>query len=230
MVAVATREPVRLTRDDCEALALTKIHANVRKEESALMATRWFDYRLLHPVQATLFFARVYENAIRDIHARTKDQLEAESVLVLDDANVLNTRDGTSYWQARQACDRIGCRYDFALRWIMNRYTDRGWQVFPRPNQLYGVELVMDLADAWAIECSASLQFPISPFYRTEHYVGHPDQDAYQAWLVGQIKSRTAEHWRPLSRAMGERVIDVDLALREFGPEATSKARRFAGL
>lgn len=221
---------VVLTRDDCEALALTSIPADLRLEEPELMARKWFDYRLLHPVQATLHFAHQYERAVRDAYERTRDRDSARLLRVLDQPNVLAGRDGSAFWQARQACDRVGCRYDFALRWIMTRFADRGWRVLPRPNQIYGVEVVMDLDDAWKVECAASMQFPRAQFYHAEQYAGHPDQVAYQRWLIEQIRARTHEYWRPVSRALGAGALDRETVLSEFGPETLRKAVRFIGL
>lgn len=219
-----------MTADDLEALALTRIPAEMRREEPDLMLTKWFDYRLLHPVTATNYYAGCYQTAVRNAYAQTKDRDSASSIVVVGDQNILLDREGTSYWRARQACDQVGCRYEFALRWAMTRMGERGWHVFPRPNQLYSIELVLDLADAWKIECAASLQFPISKFFKIDHYVGHPDQDAYQAWLIEQIKSRTNEHWRPLSRAFSEKVLDHELAVKAFGLESVKKARAVAGI
>lgn len=216
--------------DDCEMLALIRIPVEQRKQDAELLGSAWFDYRLLHPVKSTLLFSQNYERAVRDAYARIKDKEGAKTLKVLTERNVLLTRDAVSYWTARQACDRIGCRYDWALRWMFHRFADRGWHMIPRPNQLYAVDLLLDLQDAWKVECAASLQFPRSRFYRIDQWVGHPTQRAYRRFLVEQVKQRGTDPWRPLSRLFNERMLDPQSALEEFSEREVRKACASAGI
>jgi hypothetical protein len=112
----------------------------------------------------------------------------------------------------------------------MNRFADRGWTFFPRPNQLYSVELVMDLADAWAVECKNSFQIAKLPFYKNSEYVGHHDQIAYRTWLIDGILVQPTDHWRSLSRLFSEGVLNESDARSRFPANVVERALRVAGL
>lgn len=217
-----------LTVDDYEALTLAKIPVEYRKLEPDLYGSKWFDYKPLHPAEATLLFVRLYEGAIRIAYGKYKDVEASARIKVLPYTDPFVSRDIVSFWTARQNYDRIGCRYEFGLRWTMDRFADRGWSFFPRPNQLYGSEMMLDLADAWRIECSAALQIAKLPFFRVENYTGHHDQDAYRQWLIGQVKARGNGEWRALSRLLSERVVDEAAITGHFTPYVIAKASNVA--
>lgn len=220
-----------LTPDDCEAIVFAKIPVEVRVPEAEVMSQRWFDYRRMHPVHATYLWAHLYTGAVRDAYAKTKDRDGAATLQVLPAEDVFQTPFAVACWTARQRFDSIGVRYDFALRFCMNRFADRGWNVFPRPNQLYGEELILDIADAWKIECRASLQIAKDVRFRNDHFVGAPEQVAYREWLMDQVRQRCAipaESYRPLSRLFSEKVLLPEHALPVFGDKAVRKAMMIA--
>lgn len=226
----AARPIPRLTLDEIESLSLTRIGVELRQQEPELYTKKWFDYRWSHPCMSTLHFAQQYERAVKNAYAVTRDRDASEALVVLPDMNVMVGRDCASFWAARQALDTIGCRYDWALRWVMTRCCDRGWHVLPRPNQLYSHELVLDIADAWKIECAASLQFARSPLFQASRFNGHPHQIAYREFMVEQIKRRGVDSWRSLSRVLGMGALDTNTAINVFGLKDTKRACDIAGI
>ena len=180
-----------LSNSDSWMIELVQVPAEYREQEAALMRSRWFDYRHLLPAQATLLFAEKYRAYYQEFYGKTRCINHAGNVdplrgfsLEAGGANFL------CMWQARQEADRIGCKYDFYLRYVFNRFWDRGWKCLPRPNQIFSEELSADIADAWATECLASLQFATSERFRNESYCGHPDQIAHHSFLIEQVKLR----------------------------------------
>lgn len=213
-----------LSADDCDLLALAHIPAEARKDEASLFDRKWFDYRHLHPVQATYLYAAQYQKAIEAIYAETKDIRTVGSIKAFEPEDIFKGRELLAFWFARQACDRVGCRYEFALRFIMRRFADRGWHIFPRPNQCYSLELVLDIQDAWKAECATKLQFPRHPRFKNPEFVGHDDQVAYRQWLIDQIKERGAHMHRGLSRALSEGCLTKEEALEAFGESVVRRA------
>jgi hypothetical protein len=208
----------KLTVADCELLAFARIGRAHRERESYLFTTKWFDYRHLHPVKATYLFAHRYEECVRAFYSETKDRASADKARAFDTPNVFANREIAAVWIARQAMDAIGCRYEFGIRFALKRFNDRGWRMFPRPNQLYSTEFLLDLRDAWQRQCDAVLELPKHPRFNVAAYEGHPDQDAWQAWAVRQIKRRQHQD-RVLSRLFQEELLPVGLASRSFpGP------------
>lgn len=216
-----------ISRDDAWLLELANIPQELRDEEAALMKTRWFDQRDLLPAQATYFFTSRYDEIYRDHFAMMRDRDGAEEAMtrVVDD--VFHGSDLIPMWKARQEADKIGCRYDFYLYFIFKRVWERGHRMLPRPNQLYGDELVLDIRDAWEEAKRSSLQLATSPRFKPDAYVGHPDQIAYHAYLVEQIKQR--EHPAKLIARLvfRERVLPLEIAGEHFGGDVLHKAQFF---
>lgn len=214
-----------LTVGDCELLALTKVQPIYRQREADLFQRKWFDYRHLHPVQATYLFAECYQEAMKKAYIENKDKASAEDAIAFkgDIFTGVQAHELTSIWRARQMLDALGLRYEFALRYAVRRFSDIGWRIFPRPNQLYGEEFLLDARDAWHIECEASLQIPLHERFQMAHFIGHSDQLAYQAWLIEQIKKRPVQY-TALARAINAGVFSKELALRHFTSSVCKKA------
>ncbi|KVH05377.1 hypothetical protein WS84_27985 [Burkholderia anthina] len=216
-----------LTPADCEMLALSRIAPSSRAVEALLFLRKWFDYRHLHPVQATYLFAHEYHDAIKRAYARQKDIRTVEKIKPIDVAGLFDSRELAAVWRARQAFDAVGCRYEFGLDFVVRRACDRGWRTFPRPNQLYAEEVALDLRDAWIAECKKSIQLARDERFLIENYRGHPDQIAYQAWQIDQIKSRGGNRAMLLSRLLSERAVSESVARAAFGEVTLQQAKRF---
>jgi hypothetical protein len=216
-----------LTVADCEMLALTRVEPSLRVAESLLYTRKWFDVRQYHPVQATYLFAHEYAQAVRRAYGRQKDIRKLEDVKGFDVEGLFESRELTAMWRARQAFDAIGCRYEYGLDNIMKRFCDRGWRVFPRPNQLYAEEVILDVRDAWNGECKAVMQLAKHERFHTQNFTGHPDQIAYQAWQIAQVKTRGGNRAMLLARLLQEHVVTEQAVAAEFGDSVLAQAKRF---
>lgn len=217
-------------RGACEALALQRLTPDVRALEADLFASKWHDYRLWHPTIATYYYVHCYIEAARRFCAQNNDVERAEQLKVFAVEDIFGSRDLTACVIARQHLDRIGCRYEWALSWMIKRHSDRGWMAFPRPNQLYGEELVMDIGDAWREQCAIALQIPRAAHFQVKDGAQlTPVQREYAEWICEQVRTRTVEHWRPLSRLVGEGVLSVEVARQVFGDTTVSRALKSLG-
>lgn len=208
----------KLTPADCELLAFARIGRSNRDRESTLAKTRWFDYRHLHPVQSTYLWSRTYEESAQRFVAQTKDRDSALEVRAFNTDDIFKSPEVTGCWMARQGMDVVGCRYEFGIMFALRRFSDRGWRMFPRPNQLYGTEFVLDLHDAWKLECVATLQLAKHPRFKRTNYVGHPDQDDYHGWLMGQVQKRKFQD-KIVERLVAGDLLDPALAARTLNKE-----------
>jgi hypothetical protein len=216
-----------LDLQQCEELSLQAVSEDIRSAEADLFDTKWFDYRMWHPVQATYYWAHCYVQASKTFCARTFDQEKAASVQGLIAPNIFATREASAAIVARQHLDRVGCRYEWAMTFIINRFMDRGWVSLPRPNQLYGEELIWDIADAWKVECAASMQLPAHPHYKEDGECLL--RSKYWDFAEQQVRKRGVEHWRSLSRLLAEGVMPVHEAEKRFGVATTSRALKVCG-
>lgn len=213
-----------ITRDDCWLLELANIDEELRIEESSLLTTRWFDYRHMLPAQATYLFAHLYDQVYREFYAMQRDYRDAERIKVLRTQDVFKSSDLVAFWRARQAADRLGCRYDFFLRFAFKQCHERGWNYLPRPNQLYGEALCLDCADAWAELKQASLQLAKHARFKVENFTGHPDQLAYQEYLIEQVKAREHAHHALNRLIVREGVLTAEVASSHFDPDVLKRA------
>lgn len=216
-----------LSRDDLWLREVTLVPQDMRDEEAELMQTRWFDYRDLIPAQATYLFASRYEAMYRESYSMTRDYRDTNKVRPLLNPDVFKGSDLLSLWRARQAADRVGCKYDFYLRFAMRRFWDRGFSYLPRPNQLYGEELILDVADAWEQALQCSLQLAEQGRFKPEAYMGHPDQDAYHLYLVEQIKKREHQHMLLARLVYREKVLPVEVVGKHFSADVLKRAQFF---
>lgn len=217
-----------LTDDDCELLALTQIHHSHLEQEAQAMQNKWFDYRLMPHVKATYLFAREFNIAYQRFFAETRDKETAKMIRGINTDDVFKSRDKTTIHLARQAFDLIGVRYNFGLAFAMRRFLERGWRSMPRPNQLYGDELLADLADAWAEECKVRLQIPKNPYFLAENYEGSRIQNEYNEWLVGQIKMRQNPHLALGNALYTAKVLPESIARSAFDEITITRAKKSA--
>lgn len=208
-----------------EAINYTRLGKDVRMKESELYVRKWFDYRPLHPVQATYLFAACYQRVAQHHFAMTKDVDQAQSIKAFEPEDVFKGSERTSFTVARQNLDRIGVRYIFGINFAFKRCAERGWRIFPRPNQLHNAELLDDLRDAWQEECSVRMQTPRHPRYRADNYIEHPDQNAWHAWISREVDRRERKDWA-LAELFRRKLYPEAVAVKHFGSELVAKASR----
>ncbi len=219
-----------LSRGACEALALQRIPQDLRDREADLVETKWFEERRHHHVLSTYHYAHTYVMGGRAFCRQNNDSERADTLPVLTAPDIFTTRELNALVSARQAFDVIGCRYEWAFSWLVHRFTDRGWMSFPRPNQLYGEEILMDLRDAWKEECAIALQVPKDAYFRLAS--GAPltqVQQEYVSWVLDQARNRSLDPWRPCSRLLKEGVLTPELVEAAFGGEVLRRALKEIG-
>ncbi|UUZ75559.1 hypothetical protein LP414_27975 [Polaromonas sp. P1(28)-13] len=183
-----------LSLEHCEVLAIQNIHRKLLSAEAKLFSTKWFDYRPLHPVQATYLMVHHYNRAFGDFIGTALDRSKRYTQ-AFKGKDFMLAREKPSFWRLRQRIDELGIRYEFFLREAMNWHIARGWGKSvmnpPRPAHLAtNDEMIVDVSNAWARECRAKIQYAASPRFAVPQFVGSADQLAYEAYLIEQIKRR----------------------------------------
>lgn len=197
-----------LTRRQYEAFTLMQVSPGDREGEADLIRSRWFDYSLMHPAEATYLYAHLYKEQTKAfceayIDARTSDAARA---FTPDD--IFHSRDITGMWLARRCADALGVPYEFALRFASLRALNRTYRCFPRPNQLYGEEFETDLKAAWEESLASSLRYSRDERFKARNYAGSQVQKGHMAFVVSQIKRRDpASHPGLLARMFAEGIL-----------------------
>lgn len=179
-----------------DAIATLRVQPALLKQERALLDTKWWDYRLLHPTEATYCFIGTYSRIFKEAYARDIDWSEATKRTVQgyrypDQLKHAPKGHVTMWWKARQAADAIGARYSVFIRSIFSYAKDQGWPEYPRPQHLYqGVMLEAAIA-AWDAEREAYLQFPESQAFHAN--AQHPFKRAFDTELLRDIRARGSQ-------------------------------------
>jgi hypothetical protein len=140
----------------------------------------------------------------------------------------LQTREATNLHLARQAFDIAGVRYEFGIAFAMKRFQTRGWKSMPRVNQLYNEEIILDMQDAWKIECRAKLQIPKHDEFKAENYRGTVTQRQFHEWVAGQVNLRAHKYMSIGQIVYVERVMPEHVAVEMFGEELVARGKRDA--
>jgi hypothetical protein len=204
-----------------EILTIQHIPVKEMKAEAELMGLKWFDYRQLHPMKATYYFAKCYTVAYQDFYRKSLNAEAAQYVRFLKGHDFLEARENKSIWKLRQLCDRMGMRYDFFLGFAMKRHhkmMDCTGKIYaPRPAHLLcNEELIADAMLAWEEQCQISMQVARNPWYRVSNFNGHKDQLAHEAFVIAQINTRQHKQYSLHAALYLYDTVRIEEALRQF--------------
>jgi hypothetical protein len=212
---------IGLTADQYDEIALSLIKADLWAKESELMNTKWWDYRRLHPVEATYVFAYTYieQFALRNRHRVDISRAPYIKPLKGKDPLLDNMKQINSLVKARQFADEYGMPYAFHIKHALKFADERDWVYLPRPSQLYSSKKSADettmryeVVNAWQIEKSRSIQYSRDDYFKIENFEGTDLQLEHQKNLIKQLRDR------PFNRSLigaemvfGARVLDNKL-------------------
>ncbi|GJE46614.1 hypothetical protein F6X53_19225 [Methylobacterium soli] len=195
-------------------------------DERSLFAAKWFDYRFVSPVEATLFFYDIYRDLYQKAWRKNFSVTEAERKRGVPIAGLWSSgREFNSVWRARQVADGLGLPYDFFIREAMEAAFRRGFKRPPRPNQLYHESFGPPILEAWAERQKSMPLLSALPQYRIEAYRNLPVQDEHQAWVVGNLKGRLARPYAIAQACFEQRVLSVERAEAEFSAHQMERVR-----
>jgi len=242
-----------LSRQDCEVLTVQNIPHKLLKEESALMQTKWFDYRRLHPMHATFYFLECYKDAYQgfiraavnaeaapySLPCATKEykmvkssktgRMVKSNFVIREGLTFIDSRERLSFWKLRQLADRIGIRYDFflnqAMKWYREQCFRSGKVHAPRPSHIAtNEELLATVMLAWEGELETRLQIPKDPIFSTIKFVGSPLQLSYERFAIEQVGKYRHQRFSLSSLIYKHDAIRITEAIKHFGPDLVSDA------
>jgi hypothetical protein len=238
-----------LSEDDYEITMATKWDKSLVREELGLFSRKSFDYRHLHPVQATYYFAHVFVEQTRSIIRKHIDNTPPK---VLNsgktkDWNPLKTGDvfeppsdpkkakswkskTKSLIKARQTADRLGIPYEFFISkglrsYYFGRYylfENEGKRTLPTPEMFTTEDCLVSIADAWLQELDSRIHHATHPRYLIENDCGHTDVSEHQTSLLSQI-SRKSDPTPALRKFLAMGLLSEERIEARFGAERLQK-------
>lgn len=226
-----------LTRQAYEALAIRYVKPALFKGESDLYATKWWDYRPWHPLQATYHFAHAYKLAMRRAIMQRTDLYRGLNAKGLAHEDFLQCSPATitGMWKARQVADGIGCPYDFYCSQAMKYAQKRDWQYLPSPQQLYpkapkfadDIGMVDEIILAWRDRTVTRIVSAESSFFQADAYIGNQHQIEHQAHLVQALRNHPHKCLLLASMVYEQKILLPEVAEKAFGNDTLRAARRF---
>jgi uncharacterized protein YqcC (DUF446 family) len=180
-----------------DALTVENIPPKYWSAESELYQSKWWDYRIMHPMQATYHFVDAYKRAYKAAYARRSDSEGAKWLRVFAKEDFLEGASSTrtALWLARQQADEIGCGYDFFCTRAMHYAERRDWTMLPRPQAMYSnksmfaddLTIAQHVERLWQQKCGTEIMYSTNEFYRVEHFVNNIHQRQHQRMLLDYI-------------------------------------------
>lgn len=224
----------RLNQDHYEILTIQHVAPKERAGELELMETKWFDYRLMHPMQATYYFVQCYRNAYRDFMRRSMNYEAAPYAKAIKEADFLDSREKMAFWRLRRLVDKLGMRYDFFLHHAMShmhKMIGNGKVYAPRPSHLGKDEILMErVVLEWDDLLAGSMQIAQSPAFRVSQFnhAFSAHQKAHERFVIGQIKRRQQPHYGLHAALYLYDVVRMETAIQEFEQHTVERAINFA--
>lgn len=172
--------------------------------EADLFGKKWFDYRMMTPMQATRLyieaFATMYKRAISanvDVELAqviTPTTVESLFKRLSDKKHPKHTQAVSkfkTYWHGRQVADLVGMPYDLYVSKAMELRL-RYWKQrhLPQPAQMYS-DMIMDrMPQIWLEHQSQILLHGQHAVYLNQNYQGLAHQDDHHEWLLYQGQLR----------------------------------------
>ncbi len=198
------------------------IDADTKAEDVQYMETKWWDYRLLHPAQATMYFHHRFYVVASNILMQEVGATEAKQALWnaqwsdLSKKSVLIIR---GFWRARMAADAAGMPYDVYIKAAITQFRDnynlyhtvkasklpskvlspitgkpkkRQVQQLPYSVQMYSLSMIKAAIKHWAYVQEKEFVIPKNPDILNNQFWFRPDMEK---WLKAQAvsKGRTEE-------------------------------------
>jgi len=204
------------------------IDRNLLARERELLNTKWFDYRLMSPIDTTLTFIKAFYTVYKRSWAREISAEESErrhglrpGRLPTDPATL------TSVWKARQFADSLCAPYELFLDATFRLWLDAGHRL-PRPNQIYAADWEKNIKEKVVgrlLELSESTpQWSRLPQYRSDASVATALRDQHVAWCLHQLKLHHGKPYQVARAVYGLKLVPEDVASAEFGAEVMQRA------
>lgn len=189
------------TLKDLDHKTILFVDSKLLAEECSLYASKWWDYKPLHPLEATYEYAEQFKLAVkRSIRKRKCIWMGLNYKGLKEDDFLLCSKSViTGLWKGRQMADRHGIPYDFYCSEAIRYSEQRNYTFIPHPNQMYkvrstykkDVSMVTHIVDAWVTANINRLFYAQSKFYSIDAYQRNRHWVEHQLYLVDLINTRS---------------------------------------
>jgi len=234
-------EPIGINQSDkdYEILSAFFIHHELLLKESGLFSSKWFDYKIMHPYEATMHFMYYYMVMYSWYIRKSVDQgmahgacgfkkIKEKKVSRFKDFTELTPQEQIGLWTARQHADDIGCPYDFFLITANGWCEARGRKNLLRPQQLYHKDLLPHIKDEWEQKKSRQIVFSDKDYYKHTSYRQDPVQNEHIRFVVEQVRKTRMPEFAIAMTVIKNSLVSPNLLSSVFGVDLSDKALKIA--
>lgn len=207
----------------------------------ALVPTKWWDYRFVHPGHCLFYFSELYAEHCRDWASRfgTASGRRFDSYHPIwtlrtkkgDSFRSLRPKQArTSIWRAMCCADAHGIPYKRFLTSAFESCMERGWDRLPTPAELYTLPIVRKAVEDFDRESKELLHLPADPRFHAAQYDGHPFQDECQQWMLKLVQGRALPARAAFNLLFNEKVLVPKIAAQVLPHRVIAEVKRLAAL
>ncbi|CDT54019.1 conserved hypothetical protein [Vibrio coralliirubri] len=210
--------------------------------EADLYKSKWWDYRLMHPLEATRVFADAYVKAMKSALKKQIDIYIGMNARVLKKGDLLleSKTTITGLWKARKIADKHGVPYEFWCHRAMEYADLCCWPYPPKPCHLYSesvkaesetwsaISMVEFILTRWNEWRQVNLLVSTDDFYQIENNVEHPYQRAHRISLMRQIQRSSRPEFSLAAYVYENPMLKHTEAIQQFGEKAVARAKILA--
>ncbi|TXN07331.1 hypothetical protein FV222_02585 [Methylobacterium sp. WL103] len=199
--------------------------------ERYLATTKWFGYRFMSPINATLRFIEEYQFAYQMHWSRSFSKDDAPNKRCIASGGLYhNRREFSTFWNARAHADSLGVPYRHYVSYAFEAHLRRAKQKrLPRPNQIRRDDCVALVLRKWEEELSGSRWMSELPHYRQENFCGLPMQIAHQDHVASTTRKRSNARFAIAGSIEAWRVLPIDKAQQACGIDVVKIALEAVG-
>jgi hypothetical protein len=168
-----------------------------RDQERYCRNNCWFDYRFLHPFDATMVYIEAFNTVYRDLYKAYRNFKTADVIRVVKPDDMIHALEKNrtaivGCWRGRMLADQFGMPYQAYIKDAMEiRLKYWNQKHLPRPPALYHQMIIDQMEGCWKRRQEARMHFSTHPNFLTERYIGSPAQNDHHEWLFEQAKLRS---------------------------------------
>lgn len=223
--------------EECEEAYLFLTTEKLRACESELYSVKHWDYRLIHPLQATMLFAEHYKNAIKAAIIKRTDLYVGLNYKGLKHDNLLECSDRTiqGMIKARQTADENGVPYNIWCYQAMKFAMEVKLPFLPQPHMLYGkkpkgyenISMVDYILRAFMEAEKSQTFYAQDSFYNIDNYCSNPYQMQHQRHIVDRIEKSNVKVAAIAKIVFDLKLVFPEVIKRRFGEDMLLRAERY---
>ncbi len=220
---------------DDDLVAFHFIGKDLLAIDPELYRTKWFDYRMMTPLQATRHYIEAFGEVYREYFA-VEISKSASAFIKVPTVDAMMEglgadvekikRSFSGMWRGRQVADAIGMPYKEYIHTVMGlRLRFWGQNHLPQATHLYRQEDVEKAIDRWEEMQAGRLYLSDDPCYMIENYDDIPHQNDYHEWLFKQASLR-GNPWYVLAQFVNQNRLPLDKIEARFDPDLVERVHR----